>query len=337
MRYYGGKGKLVDFIFETSRQFAGESYSFADAFSGTGVVGLEARKRSHYVEANDILYFSQCLATSNLCFTSSHGFEKLGGLEFAIEHLNSLHPLQGSITEHYSPHGSAGRQYFSRANAMKIDAIRTQIELWFDAGQVNPTEKQALIGLLMRAINRVSNVTGTYGAYLKNWDSRAHKDLRLDPQELNTYGPIGVSYNLDVNAFLKQSEVDVVYLDPPYNSRDYSSNYFLLELIADGNLSKDLAPRGVTGSISYPEKKSLFSSKRAVRAAFETMFESIQAPIALLSYNNEGLIPIPELVSLMADFGPVEAVKKSHKRFRSINQDGSNVKTDEHLLVLRKA
>jgi adenine-specific DNA-methyltransferase len=337
MRYYGGKGKLLDFIFATADQEFGSDYSFSDGFAGTGIVSLEARRRGHVVEANDILYFSHCLGVSNLEFGTDGDFRNVGGLESAVQLLNSLEGHRGFISKHYSPNGPAGRQYFSEANASRIDAIRKQLSDWRSRDAISAREIEGLIGLLLRGVNRVSNVTGTYGAYLKSWDPRANKELYLDVLEMNRTGPEGKSFNLDVSSFLRQSQSDVLYLDPPYNSRDYSQNYFLLELISSLGDFEDSAPKGKTGIVAFPDKKSKFSSKRSVFEAFGELFEAIQAPVTLLSYSNEGLVTVQELKNLMSEYGRVEVVNRSHKRFRSINQDGSNVKTEEHILALRKA
>ena len=308
----------------------------ADAFSGTGVIGLHFRNNGHKVLANDLMYFAHCLNVSNLSLVDSETFAELGGLEEVVNVLNSLKSQRGFLTSHFAPSGSSGRQYFSAENAGKLDAMRLQVESWFNEGVLDLIGKEALIGLILRAVNRVSNVTGTYAAYLKSWDARALKPLTLAASELNMVGPQGESHNVDVNSFLHSTKPDLTYLDPPYNSRDYSSNYFLLELIAVGHIPNGLQPKGITGMVAMPEKKSLFSSKRSVDSAFDELLSSIQSRIAILSYSDEGLISIDRLKDKMSTFGEVDDFHVDHKRFRSINQDGSKSRTKEHLLVLRK-
>jgi adenine-specific DNA-methyltransferase len=335
LRYYGGKGKLVDFIYDSAVQAAGSDFVLADAFAGTGVVGLAFRKRGHKVLANDILYFSHCLNVSNLHHQGGP-FGNFGCIKDAVEALNEVEPETGFLTEHYSDGSTSGRKYFSLSNAMKIDAVRRQVEVWFEKGLIDLAEKEILIGLILRGVNRVSNVTGTYAAFLKSWDPRALKPFALDASEVQIDGPVGKSTNLDVTSFLSTVDAHVLYLDPPYNSREYSSNYFLLELIALGSIPEGLDPRGVTGMVAMTDKKSAFSSKRTARDAFLKLFSGIGSPVSILSYSDEGVVPLEELVEMMASFGSVEVFQRAHKRFRSINQDGSKPTLTEHLMVLRK-
>lgn len=335
LRYYGGKGKLVDFIYDSAIRAAGSDFVLADAFAGTGVVGLASRKRGHRVLANDILYFSHCLNVSNLQHEGGP-FGNFQRINEAVGALNAVQPESGFLTEHYSEGSPSGRKYFSLSNAMKIDAVRKQVEGWFEQGTIDLAEKEILIGLILRGVNRVSNVTGTYAAFLKSWDSRALKPFELHASEVQTDGPVGESTNLDVSSFLSNVKADVTYLDPPYNSREYSSNYFLLELIALGFIPDGLEPRGVTGMIALTDKKSAFSSKRTARDAFLNLFGGIASPISILSYSDEGVVPLEELMEMMTSFGSVEVFRRTHKRFRSVNQDGSKPTVTEHLMVLRK-
>jgi adenine-specific DNA-methyltransferase len=336
LRYYGGKGKLADRIYDLASNELQGDFTVADAFSGTGVIGLHFRNNGHKVLANDLMYFAHCLNISNLSLANSERFASLGGLDEAVNFLNSLKSRRGFLTSHFAPSGSSERQYFSTENAGKLDAMRFQLESWFKEGVLDLIGKEALIGLILRAVNRVSNVTGTYAAYLKSWDARALKPVILTASELNTLGPQGESHNLDVNSFLQSTQPDLTYLDPPYNARDYSSNYFLLELIALGHIPDGVQPKGITGMVAMPDKKSLFSSKRTVESAFDELLSSIRSRIAILSYSDEGLISIDRLKEKMSAFGEVEDFHTDHKRFRSINQDGSKSRTKEHLLVLRK-
>jgi adenine-specific DNA-methyltransferase len=103
-----------------------------------------------------------------------------------------------------------------------------------------------------------------------------------------------------------------------------------------GDLPDGVEPKGITGMVTMPAKKSLFSSKRNVDSAFDDLLSSIQSRTAILSYSDEGLISINRLKDKMSAFGEVEDFHTDHKRFRSINQDGSKSRTKEHLLVLRK-
>jgi adenine-specific DNA-methyltransferase len=337
VRYYGGKEKLLEPIRSLLEEFNKERLEpIGDLFAGTGVVGKALRLSGHQVIANDILYFCYCLNVSNLSFVDDECFEQIGGFTNAIQILNNLPLRHGFISEHFSPAGSASRMYFSEVNAKRIDTIRINIEEWRRDNKITDLEKAALIGILLKAINRVSNVTGTYAAYLKDWDPRAMKDLRLEATDLIRTGPAGQVFNQDIFTLPSRSLPRIVYLDPPYNQRDYASNYHLLELISVGWFEQGVVPSGVTGMTTDRSKKSTFSSKRTVVESFGALFEIQDFETVVLSYSNEGLISIKDLVDLMSHFGNVRRTEIDHKRFRSINQDGSRSKTIESLIVLER-
>lgn len=335
VRYYGGKGKLTPFIEEVLATVAPGITTISDNFAGTGAVGLALRKSGYKVSSNDIMYFASCLNVVNLNFTTAPFFQNLGSLENVLHSLNNLEGSTDFITLNYSPAGKMGRMFFTQENARRIDAIRFQIFEWKHQHKISSQEEQFLIGLLLKAINRVSNVTGTYAAYLKTWDARSAKRLELSNSDANYLGPQGSTTNKDIFE-LETSKTEVAYLDPPYNNRDYSSNYFLLEVIAKGWYENEFYPKGVTGLVPFPEQKSTFSSKRTAMSSFEKLLEHVSSDVVLLSYSNEGIVPISELESLFEKHGDLTKFKRQHKRFRSINQDGTKTQTNEHILVLKR-
>jgi adenine-specific DNA-methyltransferase len=125
-------------------------------------------------------------------------------------------------------------------------------------------------------------------------------------------------------------------LDPPYNSRNYFSNYFLLEVIAQGWFEVQPEPEGLTGITNNIGVKSEFSSKREVGAAFSKLIADINCDLIAISYNNEGLLAPNQLMDILTTVGKVTLWDMEHKRYRSINQDGSNSSTSEKLYVIRK-
>lgn len=336
MRYYGGKGKLVEKICEVVHTHAPLATTVGDLFAGTGVVGSGLRARGTIVVANDILHSCYCLNIANLAFKTADAFHGVGGLHQAVEKLNAAQPAHSFVSEHFSPAGAAGRQYFSSVNAGKIDSMRTQIEEWGSSKSISELESAALIGLLLKAINRVSNVTGTYAAFLKNWDARALRPIQLIVDELCIEGPKGRVLNSDTFAISSSELPAVAYIDPPYNNRDYASNYHVLEQISVGWFQNPQVPKGLTGVVTDNSKKSLFSSRRTVHSAFEELLRLEPIRTMIISYNNEGLISIAHLVELLSEHGTVTNYEIEHKRFRSINQDGGKPVTQEHLLVLER-
>jgi adenine-specific DNA-methyltransferase len=189
---------------------------------------------------------------------------------------------------------------------------------------------------MVYAINLVSNITGTYGAYLKFWEGRSTKDLLLTPIEVSPSQFQHQAFYGDVLDAVSRQRYDFIYLDPPYNARGYYSNYFFLEIVAKGWYDNIPIPSGVTGIPKNLEVRSDYSSKREVSGAFQRLISKCSAEYIALSYNNEGLLSQDRLMEILNDAGEVKVLTQDHKRYRSINQDGNNSMTQELLFVVRK-
>ena len=203
------------------------------------------------------------------------------------DYLNSLNFTQkGFIFKNYSPGGKEDRKYLSKENASIIDGLRINFEKWSSEKKINDLEYFYLVSLLIEATPFVSNIAGTYGAYLKNWDKRSYKKIELNPLNIID-NKKNKSYNQDCNELIKKIEGDILYLDPPYNSRQYLPNYHLLETIAkyDNPLI-----RGKTGIREYKNQKSNFCNKTFAEDALESLIENANFKYIILSYNSEGII-----------------------------------------------
>ncbi|MDB0016960.1 DNA adenine methylase [Acidimicrobiia bacterium] len=334
MRYYGGKSKLLDLISEGVSETNLTSDSiFLDAFSGTSVVGEYFKKKDFTVYSNDTLHHCFTLAKGLIEINNEPKFRKFDEDIFFI--LNSLKGITGFLTKHYSPYKNNERQYFSVDNAMKIDAINFKIHEYLTNGLISSREFYYLKTSLLKAINLVSNVSGTYGAYLKSWDTRALNDLKLEHPNLYDNKKKNKAFNEDINNLATRIKVDIAYLDPPYNSRQYHSNYFIPELLSRGWFDKKYEPKGVTGMVDFSNLKSQYSSKKFAYKQLEDLIVNLNCKYILLSYNNEGIVDSDKIKKLLSGKGDLKIINKEHKRYRSINQDGSNIKTKEFLYVVK--
>jgi adenine-specific DNA-methyltransferase len=126
--------------------------------------------------------------------------------------------------------------YFSDENALKCDSIRQKIESWKKDNYINEDEYFFLLASLLEAIDKVANTASVYGAFLKELKKSAQKTMVVKPADFfigdKLYKQEHNVFNKDINDLILQSSHDVVYLDPPYNERQYSANYHLLETIA---------------------------------------------------------------------------------------------------------
>lgn len=243
MRYYGNKTKLLDFIHAAVKKSGINGNSnFVDLFAGTCSVGKHFKNLGYTVISNDNLKFSYALSKAQIELNQQPKFTKLKnslGLknQTILEYLNSLNEFEiGFISENYAPMG--GRQYFTDENAKKIDTYRILFENWKNEKLISELEFYYLITTLLQAINLVSNVSGTYAAYLKTWDNRALKPLTLKHLDIIPSKNKNRAYCEDANDLIENLNPDILYLDPPYNSRQYASNYFILELVAEGWFDK---------------------------------------------------------------------------------------------------
>lgn len=328
MRYYGAKTKLLPFIEEAVKSTGVNGTSnFVDLFAGTTSVGQHFKKLGYTVYSNDILEFSYALSKTFIETNKLPTFKKLKSKlkikddnQLIFDYLNNVDELKkGFIFKNYSPNGE--RQYFTDDNALKIDTFRTLIHEWRDSKLINELEYYYLITSLLRSVNLVSNVTGTYGAYLKTWDKRALNPLTLEQVPIIESSTKNKAFKRDANELIREIKPDLLYLDPPYNSRQYASNYFLLELIAEGWFDKEPKIYGKTGMREYEHQKSKYCSKvDAFNALEDLVLHGSKAKYIFLSYNNEGVIDQDKIVKVMERIGEVDTLTESHKRYKSVNQ-----------------
>jgi adenine-specific DNA-methyltransferase len=306
-----------------------------DGFTGTAVMAQKFKSYGLETSACDHLRFCYALADCHLSLNEQPTFPNLNIGQPVLEFLNQLEGQADFITTNYSPFDGNSRMYLTIENAMKVDAVRIQIEDWKEKNLLSSHEFNYLLATLLYAINLVSNITGTYGAYLKFWEGRATKQLKLQEIKVFNNGKINQAHNLDIQDVITKG-FDFIYLDPPYNSRSYFSNYFLLEIVAKGWFEHKPIPEGQTGIPKNLSVKSEFTSKQNAIRAFHNVLSKAEAKVCAISYNNEGIVSQEKLVEVLQNYGKTEVYEVEHKRYRSINQTGQVNKTKELLFTVRK-
>ena len=189
--------------------------------------------------------------------------------------------------------------YFQNDNAIKIDIIRITIENWHMEHLINDDEYYYLLAALIAAVPYVSNITGVYGAYLKHWDARTYNILTIKAPEIIANNFTATFHNDNCDILLPNIVGDLLYADPPYNSRQYLPNYHILETIARYDYPRI---HGVTGMRDYQQQRSDFCTKRGVEGAFRRLIENANVRYILISYNNEGLLSTEQLSSICQDY-----------------------------------
>ena len=309
MRYIGGKSALLSDIETFVVNHTDNVTKIIDIFSGSGTVSAYFKSLAYDVIGNDFLYFAYVLSRGSTALNSMPTFSKLN-VESPIDYLNALTLKTAGIDlnncfifQNYSPHDKINRMYFQNDNAIKIDIIRLTIEKWNLENLINEDEYFYLLATLVAAVPYVSNITGVYGAYLKHWDKRTFKPLTL-VAPTNIHDGNAIFYNQDCDELLPKISADLLYADPPYNSRQYLPNYHILETVARYDYPEI---HGVTGMRNYENQKSAFSSKSSVTSAFRRMIQNANVRYVVISYNSEGLLSKEQLSEICLEF----AVKKS--------------------------
>ena len=220
-RYLGNKTKLLSFITDVINQECGQFNSIFDAFAGTGSVMSAFLDKQ--IITNDILYSNYI---SHIAWFQNSSFDKKK-IEGMIEQYNNL---PNDLLDNYVSLNFANT-YFSENVCKKIGHIREDIEVQFINNNINEKERAILITSLLYAMDKIANTCGHYDAWRKGVEYT--EDFAIQPLEVfaNT-SKKNKFFNMDTNELAPKIKCDIVYLDPPYNSRQYCDAYHLLENIA---------------------------------------------------------------------------------------------------------
>jgi len=341
LNYIGSKFQLLEWITQNMKEKTGwPSFAdkvIADLFAGTGIVSYHFRKNLASVISNDAELYSYIITHA---FTRSLYTDKCKEVidEFQKELQENKHSTtNGFITTHYSPQASE-RKFFTIDNAKRIDYIRNKLETIKNT--ISDDEYKFILASILLSADAVSNVPAVYGCFLKNYKSKAVKTLTLLPIHNNTVPVAGSNtYNSDVLNidFIRSFESDLVYLDPPYNERQYSKNYFPLNIIAKTPeiLLTELPLKGKTG-IPTDCFISSFCKKGAAENAFELLFRELQTKWIFLSYNSESIVSKDKMLDIMKKYGTASVIERDYKRFKSFEYN-KDVTIKEYLFCLNKA
>jgi len=339
LNYIGSKFQLLDWItlniLEHTKWSSFDDKTIADLFSGTGIVSHHFRNLKSIVISNDSELYSYIItfAFTKSCFTEKCR-EIIVNIQQEIQEKKYIDTI-GFITKHYSPFETNERKFFTVDNAQRIDYIRTRIEMLKES--ISLEEYNFILASLLISADAVSNVPAVYGCYLKNFKAKAIKELIFVPIHTNTLLSHSESktFHSDVlnSDFLSSFESDLVYLDPPYNERQYSKNYFPLNVIAKNLFIEEPILKGKTG-IPTDCFISSFCKKAEVEKSFDLLFSQLKTKWIFLSYNSESILSKEKILEVMSKYGTASVVEKSYKRFKSYDYN-NDVEIKEYLFILR--
>lgn len=330
-RYLGSKTKLLGFIDDILKKEKIEFESFADIFAGTGSVANHYHNRSRVV-VNDIL------DSNYQIYQAFFGKDKIEEekLKKQLIRYNTL-DVKNYGDNYFSKNFS--NTYFDAKNAKKIGIIRDDIEKLFEDKIITNREKSYLITSLIYALDKIANTVGHYDAFRKI--DIPDKNLFLLPLDIRTSEYDSEVYKADANELVKRIRADVVYVDPPYNSRQYSDSYHLLENISTWKKAEVF---GVAKKIDRSDIKSKYNLKSA-GVAFCELIDNIDAKYILVSYNDMGdsgdersqsRISDHEILSALKRKGEVKIFETEFKQFTTGKSKKSDLKERIFLCKINK-
>ncbi|MCH4249013.1 DNA adenine methylase [Acinetobacter populi] len=350
--YLGNKRRLLHLILEAleqtgtlERKKGKAAPIFVDFFAGSGVVSRLARQNGYRVIANDWEPYSHALNHALLACVEAPEFKQLGGYQAAIDYLNRLPEVKGWVTHNLCPRNddiydpSRDRLFFKRRNGMRIDAIRQQIATWQTQGAIDSVEMSALLAPLLYSASFVSNTSGVFKSFHQGWGGKTKTALEridsllwLTPSKFCEIGdPARLQAEMwcvDAQHLANQMtdfEVDVAYLDPPYNQHAYSSNYHVLNSLTLWDQVDLPSPdtKGFKSGIDRAWRKqrpSAYNSSKHAKEAYQKLLATINARYILTSYSTDGNIAPTDLLEANLARGKVMLLTQDVPRYRVSKQ-----------------
>ena len=313
-RYLGNKYKLLPFITGVVNDECPDITSIADIFAGTGAVSSAFTDK--VIITNDLMY------SNYICNYAWFGAEEYDPqiIIDCVVRYNALTDLEDNyMTDNFAD------TYFSRDDCAKIGYIREDIEVLYKKGDINTRERAILITSLLYAMDKIANTCGHYDAYRKGVEFDKSLELYV-PMANRQNNPNNQCFNMDSNELVKNIEADLVYIDPPYNSRQYCDAYHLLENVARWEKPEVF---GVARKMDRSTMKSKYCTQSATEA-FEQLIGDIKAKYILLSYNNmaekgndrsNAKISDQDIMRILEKKGEVKIFSESYKAFTTGKSD----------------
>ncbi|MDR0375523.1 MAG: DNA adenine methylase [Treponema sp.] len=351
--YIGNKRSLMKFIergvYLVQKKLGKNKLAVFDVFSGSGVVARRFKQYASFLVANDMEKYAALINSCYLANASDINMSLLKKNYHDIMSAITNTPLkEGIITKLYAPVNDYDirqneRVFYTRRNAMYIDTARRAIE------QLDEPFKKFFLAPLLSEASIHANTPGVFKGFYKNKAtgigqfggskqnalSRIKGDITLPFPVFSNFNCETVIYNGNANSVIKYApEVDLAYLDPPYNQHPYGSNYFMLNVILD---NKQPAAVSKVSGIPQDWNRSAYNKKREAPKALMDLISGINAKYVMISFNSEGFISLEEMTALLEKNGKLEILETKYNTFRGCrNLAGRNSHVKEYLYLLEK-
>lgn len=313
-RFLGNKYKLLSFIRGVADRECGKINTVADIFAGTGAVASAFTDKK--LITNDFMYSNYIC---HVAWFGSEPYSETKLIDLILDYNDLVVTTDNYMSDNFSD------TYFDRDDCRKIGFIREDIEEKFKAGIINERERALLITSLLYAMDKIANTCGHYDAYRQGVVYERHLELAVPLPEKNL-NVNNVCYQRDTAELMDEIQADLVYIDPPYNSRQYCDAYHLLENVARWEKPEVY---GVARKMDRSGLKSDYCTQKATQA-FEELIEKIHAKYILLSYNNmakkgndrsNAKIKDEDIWRILQKKGTVKVFEEDYKAFSTGKSD----------------
>lgn len=351
--YIGNKRTLLPFIgkalSQVQKKLNTTKLKTFDVFSGSGIVSRYLKQYSSLLITNDLEEYARIINCCYLSNSYNRDENLLKDFFNEISHLLVEEKLSpGLISNHYAPKNDetinkGERVFYTQRNAQYLDTARTLISKM-------PIQYQPFfLAPLFSEASIHANTSGVFKGFYKNKETGigkfgGHKGDALSRITGDIILPYPVFSNFDCEVTICSGdsskiaqtlpEVDLAYLDPPYNQHPYGSNYFMLNLLASYNLPEHISP--VSG-IPVNWNRSQYNKKNHAFAELDSLVENLKAKFLVVSFNSEGFISRIEMEKLLTRHGKLDVIEIPYNTFRgSRNLGNRNIHVTEYLYIVEK-
>ena len=351
--YIGNKRALLDFIgrglITAAERLGRRRLRIADLFSGSGIVSRYVRRFASDLISNDLEEYAEVI---NHCYSTNKSqlditlLRKMHGDVTA--RLTTKPYLPGTISELYAPHDDHNiqpgeRVFYTTRNAMYLDTARAYI------GELPKELQRYFLAPLLAEASVHANTAGVFKGFYKSTETGIGKfggtngdALFRIKGEISLPFPIFSNYECNVQVFRMDAnklapamqEVDIAYIDPPYNQHPYGSNYFMLNLLA-----RQESPSSISEVSGIPNNwaRSSYNKRPHALPAFESLVADVKAKFLLVSFNSEGFIGMEDMVRLLQKHGKLKMLETKYNAFRgSRNLRNRDIHVKEYLYLVEK-
>ena len=352
--YLGNKRRLLEHIEKEilliAEKLNCQKLVCADLFSGSGIVARMLKKYSSNLIVNDLENYSAVINGCYLINKKDFPVQEYSALKSKIEELCSIEKIPGIISQNYAPQNDKDiqkgeRVFYTRQNALLIDTYRRLID---DVVKEEPLKKFFLAPLITEASIHVNTSgvfkgfykdkntgIGCFGASGKNALPRIFGKIELKTPVFSNFESGLEIFQTDAAVLPKElKNLDITYLDPPYNQHPYGSNYFMLNLILKNKLDANISK--VSGIVQN-WNRSVFNKPYAALSSMEEIISGISSKYVIISYNSEGFISFDQMSGMLKKYGNLKTVEIKYNTFRgSRNLKNRDIHVREYLFVLEK-